>query len=225
MEIIKFAYAIFGTKPSNNNTTANTVTPQGNKVASYQNNDFYQSGDGTMRCYDANGNMVKNNFKCDGTYTYYFQNDGTAMTDRLTYHPDGEHVIYFDENGHEVFSNFAHIKKSIAGDAVDDLCFFDVYGHMYVDFITYDQAGVNLYYANPYGVMEHNGWFQFSDGNIGYANADATLMTNQFSYDQFGRKVYFQGDGKLARGLISDGATYYQMDETDGHCLGEFPVQ
>ena len=104
MEIIKFAYAIFGTKPSNNNTTANTVTPQGNKVASYQNNDFYQSGDGTMRCYDANGNMVKNNFKCDGTYTYYFQNDGTAMTDRLTYHPDGEHVIYFDENGQpEVF--------------------------------------------------------------------------------------------------------------------------
>ena len=213
------------TKPSYNSTTTNAVTPQGRKVASYQGNDFYQSSDGTMRCYDANGNMVKNNFKCDGTYTYFFQNDGTAMTDRLTYHPDGEHVIYFDENGHEVFSNFAHIKKSIAGDAVDDLCFFDVYGHMYVDFITYDQAGVNLYYANPYGVMEHNGWFMFSDGNIGYANADATLMTNQFSYDQFGRKVYFQGDGKLARGLISDGATYYQMDETDGHCLGEFPVQ
>ena len=209
-------------QPSDNNNNSNS---QGTKVASYQGNNFYQGGDGKMRCYDANGNMVKNNFKCDGTYTYYFQNDGTAMTDRLTYHPDGEHVIYFDENGHEVFSNFAHIKKSIAGDAVDDLCFFDVYGHMYVDFITYDQAGVNLYYANPYGVMEHNGWFQFSDGNIGYANADATLMTNQFSYDQFGRKVYFQGDGKLARGLISDGTTYYQMDETDGHCVGEFPVQ
>ena len=212
-------------QPNNNNNTANTVNPQGTKVASYQGNNFYQDGNGKMRCYDGNGNMVKNNFKCDGTYTYYFQNDGTAMTDRLTYHPDGEHVIYFDENGHEVFNNFTHVKKSISGEAVDDLCFFDVYGHMYVDFITYDQAGVNLYYANPYGVMEHNGWFQFSDGNIGYANSDGTLMTNQFSYDQFGRKVYFQGDGKLARGLISDGTTYYQMDENDGHCTGEFPVQ
>ena len=215
-------------KPASNGDNGNKPSggtaekPQGMKVASYQGNDFYQDGNGKMRCYDANGNLIKNNFKCDGTYTYYFQNDGTAMTDRLTYHPDGKHVIYFDEKGHEVFNNFTHVKKSITGDAVDDLCFFDVYGHMYVDFITYDQAGVNLYYANPYGVMEHNGWFRFSDGNIGYANADGTLMTNQFSYDQWGRKVYFQGDGKLARGLISDGTTYYQMDEADGHCTGEF---
>ncbi|MEE1250450.1 MAG: InlB B-repeat-containing protein [Lachnospiraceae bacterium] len=217
-----------GNNSGNDSTPGGNQTaekPQGSKVTSYQGCDFYQDGNGKMRCYDGNGHLVKNNFKCDGIYTYYFQNDGTAMTDRLTYHPDGEHVVYFDENGHEVFSNFAHIKKSIAGDAVDDLCFFDVYGHMYVDFITYDQAGVNLYYANPYGVMEHNGWFRFSDGNIGYANADGTLITDQFSFDQWGRKVYFQGNGKLARGLISDGTTYYRMDETDGYCVEEFPAQ
>ncbi|MCF2641458.1 MAG: hypothetical protein PUB46_06335 [Lachnospiraceae bacterium] len=50
-------------------------------------------------------------------------------------------------------------------------------------------------------------------------------MKDQFSLDRWGRKVYFQGDGKLARGLIFDGTTYYQMDEADGHCLGEFPAQ
>lgn len=180
--------------------------------------------DGT-HYYLSDGTLVENAFFCDGTYTYYLQADGTPMQDRLTYHPDGKHVIYFDAAGHEVFSNFTNVKKSIAGDGVDDMCFFDVYGYMYVDFTTYDQAGVSLYYANPYGVMERNGWFQFSDGNIGYANADGTLLTNQFSYDQWGRMVYFQGDGKLARGVISDGANYYQMDETDGHLVGMFPVE
>ena len=43
--------------------------------------------------------------------------------------------------------------------------------------VTYDQAGVILYYANPYGVMERNGWFTFSDkqgGGMGYANADGS---------------------------------------------------
>lgn len=175
----------------------------------------------------ANGEVVKDAFFCDGTYTYYLQHDGTPMKNRLTYHPDGEHVIYFDENGHEVFSDFTHVKKSIAGEPVDDLCFFDVYGYMYVDVVTYDKEGKNLYYANPYGVMERNGWFSFSKkqgGGMGYANPDGTLMKGQFSYDTQGRLVYFQGDGKLARGLISDGTTYYQMDETDGHYLGQFPV-
>lgn len=58
------------------------------------------------------------------------------MKDRLTYHPDGEHVIYFDSEGHDVFSDFARVKKSISGDNVNDLCFFDVYGYMYVDVVT-----------------------------------------------------------------------------------------
>ena len=67
---------------------------------------------------------ITNEFVCDGTYTYFLQADGTAMKDRLTYHPDGVHVIYFDQYGHEVFSDFAHVKKSIAGEPVDDYCFF-----------------------------------------------------------------------------------------------------
>lgn len=209
--------------PSENTNGNNT----GTKVASYQGYDFYHDGNGKICCYDGNGDLVKNEFKCDGTYTYYFQNDGTAMTDRLTYHPDKKHVIYLDKNGHEVFNNFAHITKSISGDTVDDLCFFDVYGHMYVDVVTYDQAGKNLYYANQYGVMERKGWFNFSDeqgGGIGYANPDGTLLTNQFSKDEYGRVVYFQANGRLAKGLMTDGVTYYQMDEIDGHCIGQFPV-
>lgn len=171
-----------------------------------------------------NGEIAKNVFFCDGTYTYYLQYDGTPMKDRLTYHPNGKDVIYFDKDGHEVFSDFAHVEKSISGDQVNDLCFFNVYGFMYVDVITYDQTGKNLYYANAFGVMEHNGWFNFSDGNIGYAYSDGRLEVSKFAQDEYGRLVYFQGDGKLAKGLITDGVTYYQMDQIDGHCIGQFPV-
>lgn len=158
---------------------------------------FFYSENGEIRCLDVNDNPVINQFKCDGTYTYYFQADGTAMMDRLTYHPDGVHVIYFDEYGHEVFSDFSHVQKSIAGDAVDDYCFFDVNGYMYTDVLTYDKAGKSILYANPYGVLEHTGWFQFSDGGYGYANADATLMTDQYTYDWNGNLVYMEGDGHI----------------------------
>lgn len=104
-------------------------------------------------------------------------------------------------------------------------CFFNTYGYMYVDVITYDQSGTKLYYVNPCGVIERNGWFTFSEiqgGGPGYANWDGTLLTNQFSFDAQGRVVYFQGDGTLARGVISDGTKYYQMDENDGHLIGTF---
>ncbi|MBQ9199223.1 MAG: hypothetical protein IJ141_03520 [Lachnospiraceae bacterium] len=121
--------------------------------------------------YTLDGEVVKDAFFCDGTYTYFLQADGTPMTDRLTYHPDGEHVIYFDADGHEVFSNFNHVKKSIAGDPVDDLCFFDVYGYMYTNVLTFNQAGDKIYYANPYGVMECSGWFQFAAEAGGIAEA------------------------------------------------------
>ncbi|MBQ9198848.1 MAG: hypothetical protein IJ141_01535 [Lachnospiraceae bacterium] len=121
------------------------------------NNDYWNGTE-----YIRSGNLVTDAFFCDSKYTWFLQADGTPMKDRLTYHPDGEHVIYFDAYGHETFSTFRHVKNSIAGDPVDDLCFFDVNGYMYVNFLTYDQAGVNLYYANPYGVMECNGWFQFA---------------------------------------------------------------
>ena len=49
--------------------------------------------------YTLGGEVIKDAFFCDGTYTYFLQADGSAMKNRLTYHPDGEHVIYFDEYG------------------------------------------------------------------------------------------------------------------------------
>ena len=167
--------------------------------------------DGT-HYYLPSGTMVYNAFFSDGTYTYYLQADGTPMKDRLTYHPDGVHVIYFDADGHEVFSDFAHISKSIAGTDVDDMCFFNVYGYMYVDTLTYDKTGTKLYYVNPYGVLERNGWFQFSGhefdaglgfsgkaGGYGYANWDCSLMVNTNTYDWNGNLVYMQGDGHMAQ--------------------------
>ena len=184
-----------------------------NAFATYQGYRFYKDEDGNITCYDSNGKKVIDEFKCDGTYTYYFQFDGTAMKDRLTYHPDGEHVIYFDSEGHEVFSDIAHVKRSIAGDEVDDYCFFDVFGYLYVDVITWDKTGTVLYYANPYGVLEMGKWFQFSDtvkwgdgretegiaGGYGYATEDGTLMTNQFTYDWEGNFCYMQGNGTILR--------------------------
>ena len=165
--------------------------------------------DGEKRYINSDGVMVRDEFACDGTYTYYLQYDGSPMKDRLTYHPDGEHVIYFDSEGHEVFSDFANVKTTIEGNSVDDYCFFDVYGYLYVDVVTYDKEGKNLYYANPYGVLERGKWFQFSNtvkcadgtewagaaGNFGYANADGTLMVNTWTYDWEGRLCYMQGNG------------------------------
>ena len=185
------------------------VSQAGTKIASNEGLNFYEDSNGNKRCYDDEGVPVVNEFKCDGTYTYYFQLDGTCMKNRLSYHPDGEHVIYLDENGHEVFSNFANVKQTIAGEQVDDFCFFDVHGYLYVDVVTFDLTGTKLYYANQYGVMERGKWFEFSDtckwadgkpfdkagGKYGYAMEDGTLMTNTATYDWEGRLCYMQGNG------------------------------
>ena len=194
--------------PSSVATPVGVPTTPG-KFASYLGNDFYLTDAGDIIAKDSQGKLVINQFVCDGTYTYFLQADGTAMRDRLTYHPDGVHVIYFNQYGHEVFSDFAHVKKSIAGVPVDDYCFFDVNGYLYVDVVTYDKTGTYLYYANPYGVLERDKWFQFSNtvmcadgtpwngaaGNYGYANADGTLMVNTWTYDWLGRLCYMQGNG------------------------------
>jgi len=180
-----------------NTTVDETATvSQGRTVPHYDMTQIGGTWDGT-HYYFADGTLATQCFFTDGTYTYYLQNDGTPMTDRLTYHPDGTHVIYFDPNGHEVFSNFSAVKHSIAGAAINDLCFFDTYGYMYVDKLTYDQAGVNLYYVNPYGVIERNGWFTFYDGGKGYGNANGTLRVNTNTYDQSGNAVYIQGNGHV----------------------------
>lgn len=203
--------------PTPVNPTPVNPTPQGTKEASYNGYTFYRGADGKLRCYDKDGNLVKNEFMFDGFYTYYMQADGTAMIDRLTYHPDGEHIIYFDQNGHEVFASFAYCPS------VGYTCYFDANGFLYKDQITF--VGDKVYYLNANGAMEQNGWFRFANGrDYGYANWDGTLMNNGWGYDPYGRVVFYHWNGMVARGLISDGTYYYMMDETDGHYLGQFPV-
>lgn len=152
-----------------------------------------------------------NTFVTDGKYTYYIQADGTYMKDRLTYHPDGEHVIYFDPDGHEVFNTFAHVTLSISGEEVDDYCYFNTFGYMYVNTVTYDETGTKLYYINPCGKMENSGWFSFdpdaaygdteekwhfTGSLLGYAQEDGTLLTNAKQVDEKGKKRYLQGNGE-----------------------------
>lgn len=164
-----------------------------------------------------------NTFVSDGKYTYYYQADGTPMKNRLTYHPDGKHVIYFDENGHEVFDSFTKVKTGIGGDDMGDdaYCYFDTNGYMYVNTVTYDLKGEKLYYINPYGLMEHNGWFGFYDnagyGNsgkawelnashIGFANYDGTLSINELKHNASGMAYYLQGNGEGIRRKSDDKA-------------------
>ena len=173
---------------------------------------------GKLYCYDEKGQKKTNQFAFDGQYTYYLQADGTPMKDRLTYHPDGEHIIYLDTEGHEVFTNFQFCPS------VGYTCYFDSQGYLYKDQITF--VGDKVYYLNANGAMEQNGWFQFANGmDYGCANSNGTLVTTGFSYDPYGRVVFYHWNGMVARGLISDGAYYYSMDTGDGHYLGQFPVQ
>ena len=163
------------------------------------------------------GSMATDVFFFDGTYTYYLQTDGSPMKDKLTYHPDGEHIIYFDQNGHEVFTTFRYCPS------VQYTCYFDSQGYLYKDQITF--VGDKAYYLNGNGAMEQNGWFQFANGrDYGWANADGTLNTTGWGTDPYGRTVFYHWNGMVARGLISDGAYYYSMDETDGHYLGQFSM-
>ena len=163
------------------------------------------------------GSMATDVFFFDGTYTYYLMTDGTPMKDKLTYHPDGEHIVYFDQNGHEVFTTFQYCPS------VQYTCYFDSQGYLYKDQITF--VGDKTYYLNGNGAMEQNGWFQFANGrDYGWANADGTLNTTGWGMDPYGRTVFYHWNGMVARGLISDGAYYYSMDETDGHYLGQFSM-
>ena len=174
------------------------------------------------------GSLVQDAFLFDGVYTYFIQKNGTAMKDRLTYHPDGVHVIYFDQNGHEVFDNFAHITMSIAGTPVDDTCYFNTFGYLYVDettFVTNADGTQTAYYMNGQGLLQLGGWFRYANGeDIGYADpTTGALMYSQWGYNEAGQAVYFMADGKLARGDIFDGSQTHVLDLQDGHLITSFP--
>ena len=184
--------------------------------------------DGTY--YIVNDEIIKNAFFFDGNFTYYLQHDGTPMVDKLTYHPDGEHIIYFDNEGHEVFNAERHITESISGEAVSDYCYFGAEGHMYKDQIAFIYSSHTSAYDQPVyynvnGVKQNNGQFHFADGNLGIAKKDGRLLHNSFGYDAFGQIVYFHWNGTIAKGLISDGSYFYDMDLTDGHLKGWFSAE
>ena len=161
------------------------------------------------------GTLATDVFFFDGTYTYYLQADGSPMKDKLTYHPDGEHIIYLDTEGHEVFTSFQYCPS------VEYTCYFDSQGYLYKDQITF--VGDKVYYLNANGKMEQNGWFGFANGrDYGFANQDGTLITTGWGYDPYGRTVFYHWNGMVARGLISDASYYYNMDETDGHYIGQW---
>ncbi len=171
--------------------------------------------DKELRYVNNKGIMIVNQFMCDGVYTYYLQADGSPMKNRLTYHPDGEHLIYFDDKGHELFDKFQYCKD------VGYTCYFNTFGYLYKNEITFSNG--KTYYLDGTGRMKQNEWFKFDNGvDIGYANADGSLINNGFSYDPWGRVVYYHWNGMVARGLISDGVWYYHMDEGDGHLIGQF---
>lgn len=171
---------------------------------------------GELCYYDADCEKVRNQFMCDGLYTYYLQNDGTAMSNRLTYHPDGVHLIYLDEYGRESFDQFHYCAD------VGYTCYFNTFGYAIYDQVTF--LNEQAYYLDLTGRRREEGWFLYENGfDIGYASADGSLVTNGFGNDAWGRTVFFQWNGKLARGLISDGLYFYRMDAADGHCIEQFP--
>ena len=182
--------------------------------------------DGKKYFYDMYSQIAKNRYiqadeSGDG-FTYFADNSGAVYQDRLSYDPTGKDVIYFDADGHMAFDKFINIKHDVLGNPVDYIGYFDTFGRAYVNKTTYGngigQYGKNdLFYINDYGVLQQNGWFKNAEGNIGYAAPNGRLTTSQWGIDQFGRKVYFQANGFLAKGTLFDGTRYYNMDINDGY--------
>lgn len=161
--------------------------------------------------------------------TYFAGNDGHLYVDQLTYAQNGKDILYFDAEGHMAFDKFIVAKKDMNGNALsgNPIYFFNSEGRMYINQTTYGSGkdgydSTALYYINEYGVLQQNGWYRTADGNITYAAADGKLTTSKWGIDQFGRKVYFQANGFLAKGTITDGVKYYQLDADDGHLISEF---
>lgn len=173
-----------------------------------------KDGDSEPRYVDAYGNMLINNYAFDGLYTYYMMANGAPMKNRLSWDPEGTGLIYFDYYGHMQFNEFRQADDGY-------IYYFGAEGRALRDQVTFwnNQA----YYLDGAGRMQQSGWFQFTNGrDYGCANGDGTLMNDGFTYDPWGRVIFFHWNGMAARGLITDGTWYYLMDETDGHLVGQF---
>ena len=230
LRIKAFTTAVSDSANNNNNsnsTDQNQAVDNGGDVLGYaygvavmrydtrrDGGNIILADDGDIRYVLRDGQIAKNCYLYDGSNTFYLGYDGKPYKNILTYSMDG-HLIYFDAYARQVFNQFIYCENA------GFVAYFDCNGYAYQDQVTF--AGGNAYYLNAGGQMQQNGWFWFANGqDLGFANWDGTLVTNRFSYDMWGRLVYFQGDGRLARGLITDGTWYYNMDPTDGHCLGMF---
>ncbi len=158
----------------------------------------YGTGE-TGDCWDGehyylpDGTMARDVFFCDGIHTFYLQFDGTPMKSRLSYHPDGVHIIYFDEFGWEQFNDFAFVEYGIMGETVRDLFFFGTDGYMRFDCLTwgpkesyysleymrghcttvfgqpYDYSD-SIFHITPFGNVQREGLFQYEDGSYGYCH-------------------------------------------------------
>ncbi len=192
-------------------TVTKTITI---KKADYYNSTIH-GGTWNGTNYVLGGLKMTNIFFSEGKYTYYLQADGTPMKNRLTYHPDGVHLIYFDDKGHELFDQFQYCAD------VGYTCYFDTFGYLYKDVITFSNG--KAYYLDGTGRMKQNEYFKFDNGvDLGYAQADGSLINTGFGYDPSGNTVFYHWNGMMARGLITDGTWYYDMDVTDGHLIGQF---
>ncbi len=73
--------------------------------------------------------------------------------------------------------------------------------------------------------MKQNEYFKFDNGgDLGHATAEGSLENSGFGYNSYGRVVFYHWNGMMARGLITDGTWYYNMDTTDGRLIGQFAV-
>lgn len=181
--------------------------------------------DGTYY-YLPDGVLATECFFCDGVNTYYLQNDGTSMKDRLTYHPDGEHIIYFDPRGHETFNESRTVCKSITGEDINKEYYFDVYGFMYIDQLTFLSGDSNNpSYFDYAGARVKDGQYSLPDGDLVIADKYGRLINNEFTYDAFGRIVYCNWNGTFAKGTLSDNNYFYVFDEEDGHLLNYYPTE
>lgn len=84
---------------------------------------------------------------------------------------------------------------------------------------TYDENG-SLYYFDSYGILQHNGLFEMTDGALAYAKADGTLAVGIYT-DENGKRFLGDKDGKLLTGFqTTDGSTRFFSPRIGEELLG-----